>query len=180
MPRSDSLVLHAGGMRSVCTLNIHLKEAPVHPELTTLCYLEKDDTYLMLHRVKKKEDINKGKWIGVGGHLEGNETPGECLIREVKEETGLTLHSFRYRGIITFVYGEIVEYMFLFTSADFSGELSDCDEGVLQWIPKNKVADLELWAGDRIFLKLLADDEEFFSLKLVYDDQGNLIDSYRV
>ena len=106
--------------------------------------------------------------------------PGECLIREVKEETGLTLHSFRYRGIITFVYGEIVEYMFLFTSADFSGELSDCDEGVLRWIPKNKVTDLELWAGDRIFLKLLADDEEFFSLKLVYDDQGKLVDSYRV
>ncbi len=143
-------------------------------ELTTLCYLEKGGCYLMLHRVKKQQDINKGKWIGVGGHLENNETPGECLIREVREETGLTLNSFRYRGIITFIYGDTLEYMFLFTSDDFRGELGQCDEGVLAWVPKKDVMELDIWEGDAIFLKKLMEGSDFFSLKLAYDDAGKL------
>ena len=145
--------------------------------LSTLCYLERDECYLMLHRIKKENDINKGKWIGIGGHIEGTETPGECLIRETMEETGLTLHSFRYRGIITFVYGDVLEYMFLFTSNDFSGDLKECDEGILQWVPINDIPDLALWEGDRIFLKLLWENADFFSLKLVYDKNGNLVES---
>ena len=143
-------------------------------ELTTLCYLERDNCYLMLHRVKKKQDINQGKWIGVGGHLEGTETPGECLVREVREETGLTLNSFSYRGIITFVYRDTLEYMFLFTSDDFSGEVGECDEGELAWIPKEDILSLDIWEGDTIFLKKLLVDAPFFSLKLVYDDAGKL------
>ncbi|MBQ9437262.1 MAG: 8-oxo-dGTP diphosphatase [Lachnospiraceae bacterium] len=146
-------------------------------EITTLCYLERDECYLMLHRIKKENDINKGKWIGIGGHIEGTETPGECLIRETMEETGLTLHSFRYRGIITFVYGDVLEYMFLFTSNDFSGDLKECDEGILQWVPIKDIPDLALWEGDRIFLKLLWENADFFSLKLVYDKNGNLVES---
>ncbi len=143
-------------------------------ELTTLCYLEKGDCYLMLHRIKKQQDINKGKWIGVGGHLEGIETPGECLVREVREETGLILNSFRYRGIITFIYADILEYMFLFTSDDFTGELGECDEGELAWIPKEEILSLNIWEGDTIFLKKLLENEDFFSLKLIYDDEGKL------
>ena len=146
-------------------------------EITTLCYLERDECYLMLHRIKKENDINKGKWTGIGGHIEGTETPGECLIRETLEETGLTLHSFRYRGIITFVYGDVLEYMFLFTSNDFSGDLKECDEGILQWVPIKDIPDLALWEGDRIFLKLLWENADFFSLKLVYDKNGNLVES---
>lgn len=139
--------------------------------LTTLCYIEKDDAYLMLHRVKKENDINKDKWIGIGGHFENAESPEECLLREVKEETGLTLHSWRFRGLVTFVTVQgVSEYMCLFTSDDFSGELAECNEGDLEWVKKDRFPELNLWEGDYIFLRLLEEQETFFSLKLVYDD----------
>ena len=145
------------------------------PELTTLCYIEKDDNYLMLHRVKKEKDINKDKWIGIGGHFEGMESPEECLLREVKEETGLTLTDYRFRGLVTFVCGtECLEYMALYTATGFTGEMKDCDEGTLEWIPKRAVYDLELWEGDRIFFRLLEEDRGCVSLKLVYDAKGEL------
>lgn len=138
--------------------------------LTTLCYIEKEDSYLMLHRVKKENDINKDKWIGIGGHFENAESPEECLLREVKEETGLTLHSWRFRGLVTFVTLQgVAEYMCLFTSDDFSGKLAECDEGDLEWVKKDRFPELNLWEGDYIFLRLLEERESFFSLKLVYD-----------
>ncbi len=141
--------------------------------LTTLCYVEKDDKYLMLHRVSKKNDINKDKWIGVGGHFEADESPEECLLREVLEETGLTLTSFRFRGIITFCSENYpTEYMCLYTADGFEGELSDCKEGILQWIPKDQIDGLNLWDGDRLFLELLRKEEPFFSLKLCYRSDG--------
>lgn len=143
-------------------------------QLTTLCYIQKNDSYLMLHRITKKNDINKDKWIGVGGHFEKGESPEDCLLREVKEETGLTLDSFDFRGIVTFVYNdEPAEYMHLFTSKNFSGTLIDCDEGKLEWVSFEKINSLELWEGDKIFLKLLQKNSPFFSLKLVYN-QGKL------
>lgn len=146
------------------------------PELTTLCYIEKDDSYLMLHRVSKENDINKDKWIGVGGHLEADESPEECLLREVKEETGLTLTSYRYRATITFISGDgCTEYMALYTADGFTGEIAaGCDEGMLEWVPKSEVNNLNLWEGDRIFFLLLEDRPDFFSLKLVYDGHGTL------
>jgi 8-oxo-dGTP diphosphatase len=145
-------------------------------KISTLCYIEKDGAYLMLHRVKKEHDINAGKWIGVGGHFLEGESPEECLIREVNEETGLTLTSYRFRGLITFVYGgDVTEYMHLFTADGFSGEQTECDEGVLKWIPKSGIMDLELWEGDRIFLSLLERRNDFFSLKLEYDIDDNLL-----
>lgn len=143
-----------------------------HKNLTTLCYLEKEEKYLMLHRVKKKDDMNQDKWLGVGGHLEEGESPEECLIREVKEETGLTLTSFKGRGIITFVSEEYPdEYMFLYTADGFTGTLSDCREGNLEWIEKEKIGELPIWEGDRIFFELLKDDVPFFSLKLAYQGE---------
>lgn len=136
---------------------------------TTLCYLEKDDQYLMLLRNKKEVDENKGKWIGVGGHFEDGESPEDCLIRETLEETGLQLTDYRCRGIVTFVSDEWgTEYMHLFTATGFSGEMTPCNEGELKWIPKSEIMELNLWEGDRIFLKLLLDDARLFSLKLVY------------
>ncbi len=136
---------------------------------TSLCYLEKDGKYLMLHRVKKENDINKDKWIGIGGKFEEKESPEDCVCREVKEETGLDLLSFQYRGIVTFVSdGFETEWMHLFTSDHFSGSLTTCNEGVLEWIPKDKMYDLPIWEGDRIFLRLLEQNAPFFSLKLVY------------
>ena len=138
-------------------------------QLTTLCYIEKDDSYLMLHRIKKVNDINKDKWIGVGGHFEAQESPEDCLLREVKEETGLTLNSYRFRGIVTFDSDDDpAEYMCLYTSDDFSGELIDCDEGKLEWIKKEDFINLEHWEGDLIFLDLIKRNEPFFSLKLTY------------
>ena len=141
--------------------------------LTTLCYIEKDDKYLMLHRVKKENDLNKDKWVGVGGKFEGCETPEECQLREVKEETGLTLTSYKFRGIITFISDEWgLEYMHLFTADEYEGELfdkNDCNEGELVWVPKNEVMNLHIWEGDKIFFKLLEEREEFFSLKLRYE-----------
>ena len=138
--------------------------------LTTLCYIEKENQYLMLHRIKKEQDINKDKWVGVGGHFEPDETPEECLLREVKEETGLTLHRWKLRGIITFLSDVFqTEYMFLYTSDDFSGELLECDEGKLEWVDKQKVYDLPIWEGDKIFFRLLEEKRECFTLKLRYE-----------
>ena len=145
--------------------------------LTTLCYIEKDDKYLMLHRVKKENDLNKDKWIGVGGKFEPGETPEECLLREVKEETGLTLTSYRFRGIITFVSNEWgVEYMHLFTADKYEGELPektmrDCSEGELVWVPKSEIENLQLWEGDKVFFRLLEERDTFFSLKLRYEGE---------
>ena len=139
-------------------------------KLSTLCYIEKDGQYLMLHRTVKKNDVNKDKWIGVGGHFEQGESPEECLLREVKEETGYTLTSWKYRGLVTFVYGEdIVEYMSLYTADGFEGELSDCNEGCLEWVPKKDIPKLNLWKGDLIFFRLLQENVPFFSLKLCYE-----------
>ena len=144
-------------------------------KLTTLCYIEKDGQYLMLHRTVKENDVNKDKWIGVGGHFEHGESPEECLLREVREETGYTLTSWKYRGIVTFVYGEdVVEYMSLYTADGFTGELTECDEGELEWVDKSRLFSLELWEGDKIFFRLLDEGREFFSLKLVYDTQDVL------
>ena len=137
--------------------------------LTTLCYLEQDDTYLMLYRNKKENDINEGKWIGVGGHFEKGESPEECLLREVKEETGLTLTAFTFRGIVTFeALGELTEYMCLYVATAWEGELTTCDEGELHWVAKDKLLTKNLWQGDRVFLHLLRQDGPFFSLKLTY------------
>lgn len=136
--------------------------------LTTLCYIEENGKYLMLHRTKKEHDENRGKWIGVGGHFEDRESPEECMRREIFEETGLVVESFRFRGIITFCLDGATEYMHLFTVDRYSGELHACDEGDLAWVEKEKVLSLNLWEGDRIFLKLLKEEHPFFSLKLVY------------
>ena len=144
-------------------------------KLSTLCYIEKDNQYLMLHRVKKVNDENHDKWIGVGGKFEWGESPEDCMLREVWEETGYTLTSWKYRGIITFVYGEdTVEYMSLFTANKFEGTPVDCDEGVLEWVEKDRISEQNLWEGDRIFFRLLDEREEFFSLKLVYNKQDIL------
>lgn len=139
--------------------------------LTTLCYIEQDNQYLMMHRTKKEKDINQDKWVGVGGHFEKDETPEECLLREVKEETGLTLTSWQFRGIVTFQCEKWqTEYMCLYTADGFTGDLVDCDEGDLVWIPKEKVCDLPVWQGDKIFFRLLKENHPFFSLKLKYQE----------
>lgn len=123
----------------------------------------------MLHRVKKEADINHDKWIGIGGHFLENESPEECLLREVKEETGLTLASFSFRGLITFISDEWhTEYMCLYTADEFTGDMIKCDEGELEWVKKEDLMKLTLWEGDKIFLRLLEERKEFFSLKLVY------------
>lgn len=148
-------------------------------KLTTLCYIEKDNKYLMLHRTKKQNDANHDKWIGVGGKFEADETPQECLLREVYEETSLTLTSYSLRGIVTFISDEWeTEYMFLFTSSEYEGEISDCNEGELVWIEKNEIMNLNLWEGDKIFLKLLTEDVGFFSLKLRY--RGDELVEHRI
>lgn len=139
--------------------------------LTTLCYIEKDGKYLMMHRIKKEHDINAGKWIGIGGHFEEGESPEECLLREAKEETGVTLTSFRFRGIVTFTADDNpTEYMCLYTADAYEGNLDlNCREGVLAWVDKEEVTSLNLWEGDRVFLELLTKDGPFFSLKLSYE-----------
>ena len=138
---------------------------------TTLCYIRRGDDYLMLHRVKKKNDLNQDKWIGIGGKFEDKESPEDCLLREAREETGLTLTDYRYRGIVTFVSNEWpTEYMHLFTAGGFTGTIKECDEGVLEWVPKSRLLELPHWEGDAIFLKLIArEDQPFFSLKLCYE-----------
>ena len=136
---------------------------------TTLVHLERDGKYLMLHRVKKEHDENHDKWVGIGGKFEPGESPEDCAVREVREETGLTMKSWAYRGIVTFVSDEWgTEYMHLFHSADFEGSVKDCDEGVLEWVDKRALYDLPIWEGDKIFLRLLDKDRPFFSLKLCY------------
>lgn len=161
--------------------------------LTTLCYVERGDEYLILHRVKKENDVNHDKWIGVGGHFEEGESPEDCLLREVYEETGLTLKSWRFRGIVTFCFTpqersdpegtphdaktrtdgsggaqSLCEYMHLYTAQSYEGTLKSCDEGNLVWVKKDQVDQLPVWEGDRIFLKLLREQNDFFSLKLSY------------
>ena len=148
-------------------------------DLTTLCYIIKDNKMLMMLRNKKENDINEGKWIGVGGHFEFGESPEECLIREVREETGLTLKNYKKRGIITFCYGSFVEYMHLYTSDSFEGDIIDCDEGELKWIDIDNVLALNIWEGDKIFLGYLIDNEPFFSIKLIYDECDNLVECKR-
>ena len=137
---------------------------------TTLCYITRGNDVLMLHRVKKRNDINHDKWIGIGGKFEGEESPDECILRETREETGLTLTDYRCRAVITFRQrGEEGEYMYLFTADGFTGRLRDCDEGDLQWISREKLSGLPAWEGDRIFLELLWQDAPFFLLSLDYE-----------
>ena len=141
--------------------------------ITTLCYIEHNNQYLMLHRFKKHHDMYEGKWIGVGGHVEEQETPEECLVREVKEETGLTLTSYQLRGLVTFLNSQYEsELMCVYTADGYSGELMECNEGNLCWVDKAMVPQLPTWEGDRVFLDLLLSGEErFFSIKLRYDGE---------
>ena len=142
------------------------------PELTTLCYIEDGDKYLMLNRNTGEEDSNAGKWLGIGGHFEFGESPEDCVLREVREETGLRLTDFRYCGIITFVSDcWETEYMHLFHATGFTGTLRECDEGQLEWIEKDRLLALPQWAGDRIFLDLMQKNVPFFSLKLRYEGE---------
>ena len=139
---------------------------------TSLCYIERDGCYLMLHRTKKVNDENHDKWIGVGGKFEEGESPEECMLREVQEETGLTLTAWRYRGIVTFVSDEWGgEYMHLFTADGYAGQIRSCDEGELEWIEKQRLLSLPIWEGDKIFLRLLDSEQPFFSLKLCYEGE---------
>ena len=138
--------------------------------LSTLCYIEKDNKYLMLHRTKKKNDINKDKWLGIGGKFEEGESPEECIVREVMEETGLKLNSYQLRTIVTYVSTNWeTEYMYVFTSNDFTGKLIECNEGDLQWIDKKEVTKLNTWEGDKIFMEKLQNDNIFFTVKFEYD-----------
>ena len=140
--------------------------------LSTVCYIEQDGKYLMLHRTKKKKDVNHEKWIGVGGKLEAQESPEECVVREVCEETGLTLQEYQLRGIVTYVSAELeTEYMYVFTSNDFTGELIECNEGDLQWIKKDKVTGLNTWEGDKIFVEKIKNNNSFFTIKFNYDGE---------
>lgn len=142
-------------------------------KLSSLCYLEKDGKYLMLYRNKKKNDENAGKWIGVGGKFEENESPLECMRREVLEETGFLVKAATLRSVVTFVSDCFeTEYMFLYTVTDFEGKLLECSEGELSWIPKDEIYSLSMWEGDRIFLELIAKNEPYFDLKLVYKGES--------
>lgn len=152
--------------------NHRVKERKMNAKLTTLCYIEKEESYLMLHRVKKVNDENHDKWIGVGGKFEYGESPEECLLREVKEETGLTLKKYQFRGLVTFVSNEWgTEYMHLFTATEYEGEMNECEEGELVWVPKKEIENLNLWEGDKVFFRLLDETREFFSLKLRYEGE---------
>ena len=143
--------------------------------LTTLCYIQRDGCYLMLHRVKKGHDENAGKWIGIGGHMEENESPEECIRREAREEAGVELTDLRLRGVITFIlpdWGN--ELTFLYTAQTDGVPAPECEEGVFRWVPIGDVPDLPLWEGDRVFLPLLRSREDCFSLKLIYEPGGKL------
>ena len=144
--------------------------------LTTICYIVKDDQVLMLHRVKKENDMNANKWIGVGGKIEEGESPKECVLREVYEETGLTLNNVILKSIVTFNFAKYDnELMFVYIAEDFQGDIKECDEGVLKWIPIEKINDLELWEGDRYFLKHIFNNEGIQEIKLVYDLENRLV-----
>ncbi len=138
---------------------------------TTLCYIEIDGAYLMIHRTKKKNDVNHDKWIGVGGKFEAGESPFDCAVREIREETGVSPRGLSYRGIVTFVSDEYgTEYMHLFTATGYEGEINyDCDEGRLEWVKKGDISSLPIWEGDKIFFELIEKECDFFSLKLVYE-----------
>lgn len=137
---------------------------------TTLCYLEQDGCYLMLHRIKKKKDVNHDKWIGVGGKFEPGETALACALREVREETGLTMQNPQYRGIVDFYCAPWpAERMHLYTCTRFTGTMTDCNEGALEWVPKEEVQNLPIWPGDKLFFRLLAEEAPFFHLELTYD-----------
>ena len=139
---------------------------------TTLCYIERGDAWLLLHRVRKENDLNRDKWIGLGGKCEEGESPEDCVLREVREEASLTLTAYRYRGLVTFVSDRWPgEYMHLFTADAFEGEMRDCDEGTLEWVKKSEFAALPQWEGDKIFLRLIEEDAPFFSLKLRYEGE---------
>ena len=140
-------------------------------DYTVLCYLKKDNQYLFMLRNKEKNDLNEGKWIGIGGHIEPGETKEEALIREVKEETGFTIKSFSYRGEILFINNDYQEIMYIFTSDDFAGEMIECDEGELSWIDKDKILDLNLWEGDRYFLKPLLNSDKMIKMEMRYKDK---------
>lgn len=140
-------------------------------DYTVLCYLKKDNQYLFMLRNKEKNDLNEGKWIGIGGHIEPGETKEEALIREVKEETGFTINSFSYRGEILFINNDYQEIMYIFTSDDFAGEMIECDEGELSWIDKDKILDLNLWEGDRYFLKPLLNSDKMIKMEMRYKDK---------
>ena len=147
---------------------------------TTLCYLEREDAYLMLHRVKKQDDYNHDKWVGVGGKFERFESPEDCLLREVREETGLTLTRWRCRGLLTFLWGNMTEFIHLYTADRWEGEMikgDACKEGVLEWVPKEKVTSLPIWEGDKIFFRLLNEDHPVFSLKLIYENGDKLTEA---
>ena len=136
---------------------------------TTLCYITRGDQVLMLHRIKKKNDINQDKWIGIGGKFEERESPDECLLREAKEETGLTLTQWKCRGVITFLLEDYpTEYMYVFTADGFTGDLQECDEGDLQWVTREQMSQLPMWEGDKIFLDLIWSDAPFFLLTMRY------------
>lgn len=144
---------------------------------TTLCYITRGDEVLMLHRVKKQNDINKDKWIGIGGKFEGEESPDECLLREAKEETGLTLTGWQCRGVVTFLNNCCEgEFMYLFTADSFEGQLRECDEGELKWVSRDFLDNLPKWEGDKIFLDLLWTDAPFFLLTLRYQGD-NLVEA---
>jgi len=138
---------------------------------TTICYLSVNGKTLMIHRIKKKNDVNHDKWIGIGGKFEHGESPEECILREFREETGLTPTGLRYRAIITFLSEDWCEYMHLFTATGYEGQMADCDEGTLEWVPDDQLTSLPIWEGDKVFLKLLHERESFFSLKLVYEGE---------
>ena len=139
--------------------------------LSSLCYIEKDNKYLMLHRIKKENDVNKDKWIAPGGKFEDKESPEECVVREVKEETGLEITDYKLRAVVTFVSNKFeTDYMYLFKATSFKGEQIECNEGTLEWVDKDKLNYLNLWEGDKIFLNKIAEEGPFFTLKLEYDE----------
>lgn len=148
---------------------------------TTLCYIEKDNKYLMLHRVKKENDLNKDKWVGIGGKFEENETPDECMLREAYEETGLTLTEYRLRGVITFLSNEYEgEYMYLYTATGYEGDIKECNEGNLEWVPINEVTSLPIWEGDKLFFEELIRDRGFFTMKLRYEGNQLVESDYKL
>lgn len=148
---------------------------------TTLCYIENEDSYLMLHRVKKENDLNHDKWIGVGGKFEQDETPEECLLRETLEETGLTLTEYKLRAVITFLSNEWeTEYMYLFTATGYTGEMIECNEGNLEWVKKSEIRNLPMWEGDFLFFDLLDQTDRFFTMKVKYEGDKLVDSSYTI